>query len=68
MEEKFLVYTTSPLNPGIQEGMVNVGYKHSSLGILKTVPEKDLLLGFLSFLQGLGEPVVLFLHYKAGRI
>jgi len=47
-----------------REGLLNVYYKHPKNSSAKTVTEKDLLLGLLIFLQGLGEPVVLFLHYK----
>ena len=43
--------------------MVNVHYKHPNLGLVKTVPEKELLLSFLSFLQSLEDPVVLFFYY-----
>jgi len=47
-----------------KEGMDNVYYKHPSLGSIPTASEKEMLLGLINFLQGLGESVVLFLHYK----
>eukprot|EP00088_Acartia_fossae_P006851 TRINITY_DN13168_c0_g1_i11.p1 TRINITY_DN13168_c0_g1~~TRINITY_DN13168_c0_g1_i11.p1 ORF type:complete len:535 (-),score=116.19 TRINITY_DN13168_c0_g1_i11:238-1674(-) len=47
-----------------KEGLLNVYYKHPKNSSAKTVTEKDLLLGLLIFLQGLGESVVLFLHNK----
>jgi len=47
-----------------KEGMMNVYHKDENLGSVKAVPEMDLLLAFLNFLQNLDEPVVLFLHYK----
>jgi len=47
-----------------REGLLNVYYKHPKNSSAKTVTEKDLLLGLLIFLQGLGESVVLFLHHK----
>jgi hypothetical protein len=46
------------------EGSLNLTYKHPVLGPTKTSTEKELILGFLNYLQSLEDPVVLFLHYK----
>lgn len=46
-----------------KEGMMNVSYKHPNLGLIKAVSEKEMLLSFLSFLQSMEDPVVLFFYY-----
>lgn len=47
-----------------QEGKMNLYFRHAEEGPVKTVSEKSCLLGFLNYLKGLDQPVVLLLHWK----